>query len=94
MILLLGAVIILSSYFYLKNNQDKLPHTWTGCDTLNPQYCESNEDCVCKGMEGCFIGGKMYWEKCVDKSQGCTDMCPQECNCISNTCKCTNIAYA
>ncbi len=44
------------------------------CNTMEPNYCENDEDCVC--MEnGCFTGNKNYYDKCVDKSNMCYDLC-------------------
>jgi len=44
------------------------------CSTMEPKYCEKNEDCVCMD-NGCFLGNKKYYDECVDKSQVCYDFC-------------------
>lgn len=44
------------------------------CKTMKSDYCEKDEDCVCMD-QGCFLGNKNYYDKCVDKSEMCYDFC-------------------
>lgn len=42
---------------------------------MDPFYCQSHDDCICTDLEGCFLGNKEYFEKCVNKERGCLDYC-------------------
>ncbi|MFC1723226.1 hypothetical protein ACFL0V_03740 [Nanoarchaeota archaeon] len=50
-------------------------------DSVKPEMntCTVDQDCVCGGVVKdtgkCFIGGKNYYEKYVDKDQNCPDFC-------------------
>ena len=63
------------------------------CETLDPLYCEKDEDCICEQLRGCFMGNKYYYEMCIDESRkssmSCQDLCSQElCRCVNNKCDC------
>ena len=62
-----------------------------------PEYCNSNSDCICKGVHPekptCFIGNINYYTKNVDKEKPCPidDFCQgpygnMKINCIANKC--------
>lgn len=82
---LLLITILLSSILFISS-------CGTDCENLDPQYCKADEDCICES-KGCFIGSKNYWNKCTDKSMGCLDKCPQDCNCVNSRCNCTNYVH-
>lgn len=84
-------ILFLIILFFLSSCKENLPTP--ECHDIDPLYCETDEDCVCMEL-GCFLGGKLYWDKCVDKSGLCTDICPQDCNCVRNKCNCTSYEYA
>ena len=91
LISILSVGIVLIGAWWIWNLHQK--EIEINCKKLDPQYCERDEDCICK-PEGCFLGGKLYWESCIDKSIICLDLCPQSCECIDNRCSCTNMPHA
>lgn len=97
-ILIFLAIIGGSVWFYPWINQPMIeigpPEVKTvDCKELEPQYCQKDEDCVCKQEKGCFMGNKKYYFVCIKESrkssQSCQDLCSQElCECVNNTCNC------
>lgn len=37
--------------------------------------CQSDADCLCTEVNGCFMGNRTYYNACADKSIGCDDFC-------------------
>ena len=70
-----------------------IPDLTEECATFDPEYCNHDEDCVCRQYRGCFMGNKGYYENCINETRKCTvsclDMCDHEqCRCVNNSCDC------
>lgn len=64
--------------------------------TTDKLSCNSNEDCICGGIDtsdqSCFLGNKDYFDKFVDKDSSCPDFCGGiaghlETRCVESKCK-------
>ena len=88
--LIIGTVLVGIYLIFICSQKPLKPLT---CETLDPQYCEKDEDCVCEQLRGCFMGNKYYYEICINESikssMSCQDLCMQElCRCVNNKCDC------
>lgn len=69
------------------------------CTTENKLFCNSDNDCICDGIDkqtnNCYLGNVNYYEKNVNKTQSCPDFCTGIANnfaikCVNNECKQVN----
>ncbi len=60
------------------------------CKDSDPLSCQTDADCLCTEVNGCFMGNKDYYNRCEDKSIGCDDFCAgrgqKAVKCIENKC--------
>ncbi|MBP7885320.1 hypothetical protein KAZ93_04160 [Patescibacteria group bacterium] len=45
------------------------------CKESDPLSCQTDADCLCTEVNGCFMGNRTYYNTCADKSIGCDDFC-------------------
>lgn len=45
------------------------------CKESDPLSCQTDDDCLCTEVNGCFMGNTTYYNICADKSIGCDDFC-------------------
>lgn len=74
LILLSISILVSSSYkegTITTTTISRITTTIIDCTTMNPNYCNSDDDCICS-MSKCFKGNKLYAEHCVEEAEVCS----------------------
>lgn len=85
LIIVILALLSIAGINYQKNNDINL-----FCKESDPLACQTDADCLCTEVNGCFMGNTNYYNRCEDKSIGCDDFCAgrgqKPVKCIENKC--------